>query len=349
VELYDSYKPALRLLTEKEWPTGNNTMNVYSGKPGEPYKDMFLSTAGGGVFFECRTSGVARGFVNTQNVSVTQMTPDKMTGVYDKIVEDTLGSPSNPSSWELGTFWPSFATSLLVALRAYIDELYVNRLFTVSQDGLGIRIEEGMIRIYDEKSDQWACFGIDVSGNQRALKLQFWNGTTKLIDYGPSQVFNQIDARESSWALLQFASWGNNAPAANNLFALVTSSVTSYYRFAEGWKKVSGNYQYLVSGTSSPSTYDKKVFKSKTASNTNYIPDGYYRKKAAYGHEYLQEASDYMDSPGVGETPSGNTSVAVCVMFVYRFVSGALHTTYEVRFQKLSDGTRGKVISVTTR
>ena len=348
VELYDSYQPALRLLTEKEWPTGNNTKNVYSGKPGEPYKDMFLSTAGGGVFYECRTSGVARGTVSNPTITIAQMTPDKMTGTYTNIVEDTLNNPSNPSSWELGTFWPSFATSLLVALRAYIDELYVNRLYTASQDGLGVRIEEGMIRIYDEMSDQWACFGIDVNGNQRALKLQFWNGSTKLIDYGPSQVFNQIDAKDSYWALLQFASWGNSAPAVNNVFTLVTSSATSYYSFAEGWKKVSGNYQYLVSGTSSPSSYDKKVFKSKSVSNTNFIPDGYYRKKTAYGQEFLQEASDYMDSPGLNNTPSGDTSVAICVMFVYRYVSGALHTTYEVKFQKLSNGTHGKVISVKT-
>ena len=353
VELIDTYNAALRLLTEKEWPTGSNTMRVYQGKPGEPYKDMFLSTAGGGVFYECIRSGIVRGEVSNPNISVSQMTPDRMTGVADGTVDDTESSPSEPTAWKTGTFWPSFSTSLLVALRAYIEELYVNRLFTVSQDGIGIRIEEGMIRIFDERSDQWACFGVETSGTgntNRVLKLQFWKGDELQIDYGPSSVFSQIDKQDSSWALIQLASWGNSAPAVNDVFPLTTQSVTSYYRFAEGWKKVNNTYKYLVSGGNSPNgALDKHVFTQKTASTSYYIPNGYYRKQALYGHEYLQEAQDYADPVVNNQNPTGSTAVAICMMQVYYYSSGTLTVTYEVKFQRLSDGKRGKVISVTQR
>lgn len=352
VELFDTHRPELRLLTAKEWPTGNTTMRVYRGDPGEPYKDMYLSTIGGGLFFECYRSGVARGEVRVQGgLLIDQMTPDNMTkqengvtvdGDSKPLYTDTQGSPSEASQWITGTFWPSFSTSLLVAIRAYIDELYVKRLQTVSQDGLKVLIEEGIIKAVDEISDQWACFGVNVDANgKRKLVLNFYHGSRSLCSFGPEDVFDQIDTRPSSWATLEYAFWGNSEPTVNNTFTLATESVAAYHRYTEGWKSVGGNYEYNVSGGQSPSACNGKTFVSKAADDVlktsppQYIPNGFYRQKASAGHEFLKESVDVE-----------NTITEVGMMYVYRYVSGVLTATYKVSFTYLSFGTQGKVNSV---
>lgn len=347
VELFDTYKPQIRVLSIENWTNGKK---VYKGDAGEPFRDVFLSTQGGGMFFECVGSGTAR----------SGATPDKMTNVYYTVIdgeqkplyEDTGAPTGTGSKWTTGTYWPSFATSLLIALQAYIDSLWVRRLETVSDNGLGTRIEEGMIRIFDSNSDQWACFGFDSNGR---LKLQFWRGSNLEIDYGPDAVFTLVDKKDSEWPAVELASWGGSAPAANNTFTLYPSSVTTYFRYVEGWTKVSNAKRYVVSQNGLPSSYNGKLFQTRktdadmrNGSIPNYIPNGYYRKKASFSEQFLQEASNYVEPVNQGSAPTGNVAVGTYKMSVYYYSSGTLSITYEVTFEKLSNGTQGKVVSVKT-
>lgn len=276
--ILEKYLPQIRIISQKEWTewalslSGDTTVSIYKGEAGEPYRDLFLD-AGTGSFYECIKSGTFEdgdAFGNAHPVSGS----DKAT------------------YWKAGTYWSSFGTSLLAAINAYIDDLVVRKLETVrTSDGLSLTIEDGMITVNHRGTGQKALFGISDKGN---LTLQFWEGDTLLVGFGPDEIIEQYNSKASAYTKV-FLDYSETDRASKLKFPIPTTYGT-YWRFVEGYTRVgqsSATYalQYNVSKGNTPSVFSGKILKSNYTDATlknclannldpkSYIvADGYYAR-----------------------------------------------------------------------
>lgn len=272
VELVDFIRARLRVLSPSDWPTGNNTKKVYKGDPGEPYQDVYINTNAGsnnqGVFFECIASGY---------ISANSPFPENMykqpTGAY----VDASGTGS--STWMPGTFWPSFGTALLVAIKAYIKELVVGELFSETANGLFTTVTGGSLLMgYNNKTH--FRLAVDDEGN---AVLQYLDGNDHKIGQIDKSFFATMKVGAvDSWDEQLYKPLGNAWVDINwsSVSDVKPQNCTTYFRFNEGYdvniQTGDKTYTHNQNQVNTPSTYDGKWFQSKSIGN--YVPQGFYVK-----------------------------------------------------------------------
>ena len=275
--ILEKYLPQIRIISQKEWTEwaldiNNTAASIYKGQAGEPYRDLFLD-AGTGSFYEC----------------IRSATFQDATALGDA---HPVSGSNKATYWKAGNYWSSFGTSLLAALSAYIDDLVVRKLETVrTSDGLSLTIEDGMITVNHRGTGQKALFGISNKGN---LTLQFWEGDTLLVGFGPDEIMEQYNTKASAYTKV-FWDYSGTDRASKHKFPIPTTYGT-YWRFVEGYTRVgqsSATYalQYNVSKGNTPSVFSGKILKSNytdatlkncLANNldpkTYIVADGYYAR-----------------------------------------------------------------------
>lgn len=276
--ILEKYLPQIRIISQKEWREwaldiiNNKAASIYKGEAGEPHRDLFLD-AGTGSFYECIRSATFQ--------DVTEFEEAHPVSGSDKA-----------TYWKAGTYWSSFGTNLLAALSAYIDDLVVRKLETVrTSDGLSLTIEDGMITVNHRGTGQKALFGISEKGN---LTLQFWEGDTLLVGFGPDEIIEQYNSKASAYTKV-FLDYSETDRASMHKFP-IPYPLTEYYRFIEGYTRVgqsSATYalKYNISGGNTPSVFSGKILENNFTDNTlkdclannldpkSYIvADGYYAR-----------------------------------------------------------------------
>lgn len=304
------------------WGEGNCTHVILDGLPeedkyfycgayGEPYYDIVYD---GKYYWLCKKT-------YRRNL--------KIEVVEDGATVEKFVKPDNNSLWtiywEMASQHNFLMAKTLYAIDAFIDSLVVHKLSTQTTDeSAELFIENGMILIKSKKNNTSIKFGVDENGN--AIQ-QYYDGNNLLYDLGPTGIFSYTKSVGSSWDTYTYIS-ASGGPSETSI-VLNTKWVlsTNYYRFNEGYAEIGNAIQYEVSGTSTPSEFNGKVYQSKSYNVSNYIPDGWYR-------DAHPTDADYMAIP----TISG-TTVNFCRM--YRYSNGKLMQTVDYYFIANWDGNVG--------
>ena len=246
---------------------------VYAGDPGERFLDMRNY---GGSWYQCRKAHFT-GDGSTVNGSPT--------------VDNRPGTTAGRLLWRQASEFDFFATQLLLAQEAYIDNLVATTLRTGPIGTPHVEMEGDEIAFFGtgEQASIRLCVDDDGVG---VLRFYDKNGTA-LYDLGPNGIVQQIDAEASHYNntyRMQITSSTriyNLVSVVNNVInPLPYSYFTRYLQLVEGWKKIGGVKKYNISNGTSPSTWNGREFTSQpsdsylASANANtyayFIPDGWY-------------------------------------------------------------------------
>ena len=187
--------------------------------------------------------------------------------------------------WEKGNKLKFTIVDTMFAEEIFTDKLTVTKLKTTGDDSY-IDMHDGEIDFFGRLGFPNIVLGVDSNGCA-VLKFYDKDGNFK-YDLGPDGIMDNMDSLASSMASVgelgaydMTQSWSYARER-----ALPNISTSPYYRFAEGWTKTGNVKKYHVSGTSTPSSYNNKVYNSKnmTTGTSGYptgtkIASGYYLGK----------------------------------------------------------------------
>ena len=187
--------------------------------------------------------------------------------------------------WEKGNKLKFTIVDTMFAEEIFTDKLTVTKLKTTGDDSY-IDMHDGEIDFFGRLGFPNIVLGVDSNGCA-VLKFYDKDGNFK-YDLGPDGIMDNMDSLASSMASVgelgaydMTQSWSYARER-----ALPNVSTSPYYRFAEGWTKTGNVKKYHVSGTSTPSSYNNKVYNSKnmTTGTSGYptgtkIASGYYLGK----------------------------------------------------------------------
>lgn len=222
--------------------------------------------------------------------------------------------------WERASQFNFLMAKTLYAIDAFIENLVVSKLATLSSDGSAyLTIENGMIVIESLGDGDKTSIKFGVNGANEAVLQYFQNGVM-LYDLGPNGITDNIEQVDDSYTAYVYISMGSSLDNVSQI-KLNTTGIAhaTYYQFSEGYKRNGNVIEYNVSKNSTPSQYDGKVFTGKGYTSST-IPDGWYRK--AHDND-----SDYF----MVMTTTGN-NVYYCQMFYYE--GGKLMITRDYCFTK---------------
>lgn len=222
--------------------------------------------------------------------------------------------------WERASQFNFLMAKTLYAIDAFIENLVVSKLATLSSDGSAyLTIENGMIVIESLGDGDKTSIKFGVNGANEAVLQYFQNGVM-LYDLGPNGITDNIEQVDDSYTAYVYISMGSSLDNVSQI-KLNTTGIAhaTYYQFSEGYKRNGNVIEYNVSKNSTPSQYDGKVFTGKGYTSST-IPDGWYRN--AHDND-----SDYF----MVMTTTGN-KVYYCQMFYYE--GGKLMITRDYCFTK---------------
>lgn len=185
--------------------------------------------------------------------------------------------------WEKAKQYNFLVAKTLVAMKAYIKQLTVDKLLT-NGNNARIKIENGLITIEstEENNDTNIRFGIDENGN---VLLGYYSGDTLLYELGSKGYVKYEDVVKAYFTEIPIVAVNdNNIMSARTLDIIANGN--SQYRYFEGYTINSdGTKTYAISGNSEPSSANGCLYTSNTKSGANdaptgtLTPTGYYRTK----------------------------------------------------------------------
>lgn len=272
-------------VTSAQRPTANNDDTTYErdhflcGSYSERYYDMLYD---GTDYWLCKKS-----YAYDLQIEVT------VDG--EKVKKDI--TPSEPALWsiywERATQFNFLMAQTLVAQRALIHQLSVDKLHTTSSGAATIDISQGLINITGKTTAM--KIGVDEDGE---IILQYYKNNQLVVDLGLSGLRERTESIGNSWLERRYSyvDGGPNTSISTGIYAHTTSEV-SYYQFSEGFVTQDGlEYkQYLVTvdlelqqreNMDEPSPFDGRWFNNdSTYSSYGGAPagtgiNGWYRLPA---------------------------------------------------------------------
>ena len=203
--------------------------------------------------------------------------------------------------WEKGNKLKFTIVDTMFAEEIFTDKLTVTKLKTTGDDSY-IDMHDGEIDFFGRLGFPNIVLGIDSNGCA-VLKFYDKDGNFK-YDLGPDGIMDNMDSLASSMVSVgelgaydMTQSWSYARER-----ALPNVSTSPYYRFSEGWTKTGNVKKYHVSGTSTPSSYNNKVYNSKNmTTGTSGYPTG---TKIASGYYLGKELMRPMAAQEIGDTVS---------------------------------------------
>ena len=163
------------------------------------------------------------------------------------------------------------------------NDLTVKRLLTNNAASKPrVEIYEGNLLFFGSNGKKNIELTTDGDGN---AQLNFYDADGNLkYGLGPSTIFDNIEVSKNTWQQRTWASYGtiyNSAYSQSKVAALADDSITmsTYWQFFEGFKKVGNTYEYNIgvgSNKNIPSNYDRRVFTEQNYGATKYLADGVY-------------------------------------------------------------------------
>jgi len=185
--------------------------------------------------------------------------------------------------WEKARQYNFLVAQTLVAMRAYIKLLTVDKLLT-NGNNARVKIENGLITIEstEKNNDTNIRFGIDENGN---VLLGYYSGDTLLYELGSKGYVKYEDVVKAYFTEIPIVAVNNNNIMSEKTLDIIADG-NSQYRYFEGYTINSdGTKTYAISGNSDPSSANECLYTSNTKSGANDVPTGtltptgYYRTK----------------------------------------------------------------------
>ena len=185
--------------------------------------------------------------------------------------------------WEKAKQYNFLVAQTLVAMRAYIKLLTVDKLLT-NGNNARVKIENGLITIEstEKNNDTNIRFGIDENGN---VLLGYYSGDTLLYELGSKGYVKYEDVVKAYFTEIPIVAVNNNNIMSEKTLDIIADG-NSQYRYFEGYTINSdGTKTYAISGNSDPSSANECLYTSNTKSGANDVPTGtltptgYYRTK----------------------------------------------------------------------
>lgn len=185
--------------------------------------------------------------------------------------------------WEKAKQYNFLVAQTLVAMRAYIKLLTVDKLLT-NGNNARVKIENGLITIEstEENNDTNIRFGIDENGN---VLLGYYSGDTLLYELGSKGYVKYEDVVKAYFSEIPIVAVNDNDIMSARTLDIIANG-NSQYRYFEGYTiNSNGTKTYAISGNSEPSSANGCLYTSNTKSGANdaptgtLTPTGYYRTK----------------------------------------------------------------------
>lgn len=201
--------------------------------------------------------------------------------------------------WEKGNNLKFSIVDSMFAEEIFTDKLTVTKLKTTGDDSY-IDMHDGEIDFFGRLGFPNIILGVDSNGCA-VLKFFDKDGNFK-YDLGPDGIMDNMDSLASS--MVSVGSLGAYDMTQKWSYAreraLPNVSTSPYYRFVEGWTKTGNVKKYHVSGTSTPSSYNNKVYNSNSmTSGTSGHPTG---TQIASGYYLGKELRRPMPQQEIGST-----------------------------------------------
>ena len=248
-----------------------------AGTYGERYYDMVYD---GTDYWLCKKNYAYDFYVEVENNGVT---------------ERRYVTPSNTELWTI--YWERASqfnflmARTLFASRAYINQLGVEKLSTISQNGQ-VQVHDGVMEVFNAAGLVNIRFGLDANGY--AVMQYFDNDGTLLYDLGPNGIasteLRQASVTRGTWYKLVGDSEFTNVLTQENIRRLFSTGITAntnYYYFL--CKIVAGRKcadtatgdQGYISDDSMATPCDEHYFAKLESSSPkirpqNYLSDGIY-------------------------------------------------------------------------
>lgn len=257
-------------VTAIQRPTANPDDTTYErdhflcGSYGERYYDMVYD---GADYLMCKKSYAYDFYVEVEN---------------DGVTERRYVTPSNTELWTI--YWERASqfnflmAQTLIAQRAYILQLAVDKLHTTSTGAATIDISQGLINVQGKTTAM--KIGVDDSGE---IILQYYKNDVLVVDLGLAGLRENTQNIANSWYdyIRAFVDSAPNLRTSQTLYAHTQSGdERTYYRFSEGYTSQAGTstkiYNVSVdldgdarSNRNEPSPYNGRLFLSKDVNTSN--------------------------------------------------------------------------------
>ena len=243
---------------------------------------------------------------------------------------EPLGTPEDNEKWKDIGGNPFIATGLLLAEDATIENLVATKLVTGVEPNPHIKMEGGIAEFYGTLPFANIKLGVDSDGC--AILNYYDKNGTFLYNLGPDGiVFMQSTDSEFEGTLLLDITEYASTKTTRGLGILLNvgdSTCDIYYRFIEGYVRGSGNQMiYRISGTTTPSSYNNKLFDSNELSSN-----------AATAYPVGDEINGWFVAPNYGRHPIwtvGSTDYYFITALYYS--DGALLGSVEILFKNEKD------------
>lgn len=185
--------------------------------------------------------------------------------------------------WGAATDFDFVATKVLLAEKAYIENLVVKEVQTALKGVPHIEAEGSTFKIYGNgiypaielATEVWSGTGGD---NKSHAVLRFFNEHTGafLYDLGPDGIMKSFSEVADRWNEIFLRKVSNYVSDINDIINITQSQCNKWYQFIEGYKKLNSNIEYHVSKSSTPSDYHFKLYSVKNNYYSNNPSDGWY-------------------------------------------------------------------------
>ena len=158
------------------------------------------------------------------------------------------------------------------------SDVSVGSLETIGENSR-VRIKEGVAEFFGVAGIANIRIGLDSQG---CAILNFYdNGGNFVYGLGPNDLPSQLNSKASAFSptesivIFDVSSLNNTLSHVSSLAAL-SSGFATFYLFVEGYSALNNVKTYLVSGTTTPSSYNKKAYDSngKSSNGDNWHPTG---------------------------------------------------------------------------